>query len=198
MCYLSTKRPASHFKPLSPTPTTIPPIYMNNVAVAVLYMNPTNFQRRKYDCMVIIVDRHSGWIIAFPESRVGLTAERVARQTIFHHWDLFGIPRIVVSDKGPQIAAAFWKTICSYMGVQNAFCHAGYHQGNGRAEVAGKLLKQFMRMVQNVHKGLNWVETLPLALKHLCNAPRQSGYSPYQIILGRDPLLPGLPMPPSF
>ena len=91
---------------------------MANVAVDVFYMNPIKFEGKLFDCMVVIVDRHSGWVIAFPESRVGLTAKRVARQTLFHHWDLFGIPRIVVSDKGPQFAAAFWKTLCSNMGVQ--------------------------------------------------------------------------------
>ena len=83
-------------------------------------MNPIKFEGKLFDCMVVIVDRHSGWVIAFPESRVGLTAKRVARQTLFPHWDLFAIPRIVVSDKGPQFAAALWKTLCSHMDVKNA------------------------------------------------------------------------------
>jgi hypothetical protein len=161
---------------------------MDNVAVDVFYMNPV-----KFDCMIVIVDRHSGWVVAFPESRVGLTAKRVARETLLHHWNLFGIPRVVVSDKGPQFAAAFWKTLCGHMGVQNAYCHAGYHQGNGRAEVAGKILKQFMRKIQTQHSDMNWVEVLPLALKHLQRTPGESGFSPYQILFGREPLHPGIP-----
>jgi hypothetical protein len=34
--------------------------------------------------------------------------------------------------------------LCGHLGIQNAFCHVGYHQGNGKAEVAGKILKNFM------------------------------------------------------
>jgi len=102
----------------------------------------------------------------------------------------------VVSDKGPQFAAAFWKTLCGHLGVQNAYCHAGYHQGNGRAEVAGKILKQFMRKIQNQSADFNWVEILPIALKHLQRTPGESGLSPYQILFGRDPLPPGIPSLP--
>ena len=106
-------------------------------------MNSIKYDGKEYDALVIIVDRLTGWITAIPESRNGLTARRVARQILFHHWDFFGVPRVVVSDKGPQFASAFWKTLCSHLGIQNAFCHVGYHQGNGRAEVAGKILKHF-------------------------------------------------------
>ena len=177
------------------TSTLIPPVPMDNIAIDIFYMNPVTHESSTFDCFVLIVDRHSGWIVAFPENRVGLTAKRVARQTLLHHWDLFGLPRIVVSDKGPQFAAAFWKTLCSQLGIKNAFCHAGYHQGNGRAEVAGKVLKQFMRKIQGEHRDLNWVELLPIALRHLRNTPGLTGYSPYQILFGRNPSLPGIPLP---
>ena len=120
--------------------TLVPPVPMDNIAVDVFYMNPVKYEGMEYDCFVLIVDRHSGWVVAFPEHRAGLTARRVARQALLHHCDIFGTPRVVVSDKGPQFAASFWKTLCSHFGVQTAFCHAGYHQGNGRAKVAGKLI----------------------------------------------------------
>ena len=42
---------------------------------------------------------------------------------------------------------------------------------------------------------MNLFESLPLALKHLRKSPGQSGNSPYHF-LGRDPLLPGLLVPP--
>ena len=180
--------------PIKPTP--IFPVPMDNIAVDVFYMNPITFEGREYDALILIVDRLTGWITAFPENRKGLTASRVARQTIFHHWDLFGVPRVVVSDKGPQFASSFWKTLCSLLGVQNAFCHVGHHQGNGRAEVAGKVLKNFMRKI-STEKGLNWVETLPIALRLLRSAPGESGYSPHELLFGREALRPGIPMLPT-
>ncbi len=100
-----------------------------------------------------------------------------------------------MSDKGPQYASSVWKILCSHLGVQNDFCHLGYHQGNVRAEVAGKILKIFMRKIQDDHKDMNWVELLPIALRKLRTAPGESGYSPHELLFGRQPLLPGLPLP---
>ena len=95
-----------------------------------------------------------------------------------------------MSDKGPQFASAFWQTLCSHLGIQNAFCHVGFHQGNGRAEVAGKILKNFMRKIQDEHNDMNWVELLPIALRKLRSAPGESGHSPFELLFGRQPLLP--------
>lgn len=193
ICQANEHRHTNATFPIQPTP--IPPIPMDNIALDVFYMKPVKYEGKKFDCMIVIVDRHSGWVTAFPETREGLTAKRVARQCLLHHWDLFGIPRVIVSDQGPQFASAFWNTMCAQMGVHNSFCQAGHHRANGRAEVAGKILKNFMRKLQTTRPEWNWVEILPLALKHMRNLPGESGRSPYQIILGRDPLIPGVPLP---
>ena len=175
--------------------TPIPPTPMDNIAIDIFYMNPVKYHGRILDAMVIIVDRHSGWITAFPENRKGLTARKIARQCFLHHWDIFGIPRVVTSDRGPQFASNFWKALCAHFGVQNVFCHVGWHQGNGRAEVAGKILKNFMRKIGSEHPEWNWVELLQPALRKIRQAPGESGLSPHQILFGRDPPLPGIPLP---
>ena len=72
--------------------TLIPPIPMDNIAVDVFYMDPAKFEGQEYDCFVLIVDRHSGWVVAFPEHRLGLTARRVARQAMLHHWNFLASP----------------------------------------------------------------------------------------------------------
>ena len=195
ICQANEHRHVNGKFPMQPTP--IPPVPMDNIAIDVFLMKPTKFEGHQYDCMVVIVERHSGWVTAFPEKREGLTAKRVARQCLLHHWDLFGIPRVVVSDQGPQFAANFWRTLCSHFGVTNTFCQAGHHRANGRAEVAGKILKNFMRKIQTTRPEWNWVEILPAALKHLRTTPGESGLSPYQIILGREPLRAGIPIPPE-
>ena len=59
---------------------------MDNIAVDVFYMDPVKFEGKEYDCFVLIVDRHSGWVVAFSEHRQELTAKRVALQTCSITW----------------------------------------------------------------------------------------------------------------
>ena len=55
--------------PMRPTP--IPPLPMDNIAQDIFTMKPVKFEGQNYDCMAVIVDRHSGWVTAFPERRKG-------------------------------------------------------------------------------------------------------------------------------
>jgi hypothetical protein len=67
-------------------------------------------------------------------------------------------------------------------------------QANGRAEVAGKTLMSFMRRLW-VESGINWVEALPRVLRVYLDTPGESGYSPFQIVFGRDRFVAGAPLP---
>jgi hypothetical protein len=52
-----------------------------------------------------------------------------------------------------------------------------------------------MRKIRDDRKDLNWVELLPVALRLLHNTPGKTGYSPHEILFGRTPLIPGIPLP---
>ena len=119
--------------------TPIYPILMDSVAVDIFHMNPIVIDGKTIDCFVLIVDRLTGWIVAFPESKNGLTAKKIATHTTLHHCNFFGIPRVITSDKGQPFASIFWKTLCAKLGVTNAYCHARFHQGNGRPKLPEKL-----------------------------------------------------------
>ena len=90
--------------------TPIPPVLMDNVAIDIFAMPPEKFAGVTYDCFTACVDRLSGWFIAFPMSRKGLTAEAVAKKIYHRAWSIFGVPRVITSDQGPQFAAAWWRT----------------------------------------------------------------------------------------
>jgi hypothetical protein len=42
-------------------------------------MPPEDFEGDTYNSIIICVDRHSGWIIAIPTNKTGLTSEKVAK-----------------------------------------------------------------------------------------------------------------------
>ena len=73
--------------------TPVPPNVMESVAIDVFYMPKMLHNGKVYDCFVACVDRLSGWVVAIPERRLGLRADKVACKMFRRAWDLFGIPR---------------------------------------------------------------------------------------------------------
>ena len=102
-----------------------------------IYLAPiTTWQGTQHDSLALFVDRHSGWIIAVPTQKLGLTAEKLGHLMIEHGWNIFGVPSIITSDQGPQYVGPWWRTICARLGVRNAYSQAHKPQSNGRAEIA--------------------------------------------------------------
>ena len=92
-----------------------------------------------FDGMVICVDRHSGWIVALPVNKVGLTGEKLARQLLDKWLDMGGgIPAVITSDQGSQFVSTWFRTMCASLGIRQAFSQAYRPQANGRAERAGR------------------------------------------------------------
>jgi len=139
-----------------------------------------------------MVDRHSGWIIARPCRRQGLTAEKTAHLMLDGGWEIFAVPSIITSDQGSQLVGQWWKTMCAQLGIRQAFSQAYRPQANGRAEVAGKTLIGILRKVW-VDDKINWVEPLPRVLRMYHDNPGESRLSPFQVVFGREHNLGGLP-----
>jgi len=155
-------------------------------------MPPETWQGVEYDCILVCVDRFSGWIIAKPTQKLGLTAGKAAHVLLDDGWDIYGIPTTITSDQGPQFVGVWWKTMCSRLGIRHAYSQAHRPQSNGRAEVAGHQIISLLRKM-NADGDINWVEALPRALRIHHDTIGPSGLSPYQIVFGRERNLPGLP-----
>jgi len=173
---------------MAPIPETI----FAHICVDIFSMPSECYEGEWYDCVVVWVDRLSGWILARATQKRGLTAEKTASIMIDAGWDVFGIPETITSDQGPQFAGNFFRTICARMGIRQAFSHAYRPQGNGRAEMAGKQVITLLRKL-NEESGINWVEALPRALFTHHGIPGETGLSPHQIVFGRDRNVTGIP-----
>ena len=115
--------------------TPIPPKIMTSVSMDLFSPPITTWQGTQYDSLALCVDRHSGWIIAVPTQKLGLTAEKLGHLMIEHGWNIFGVPSIITNDQGPQYVGPWWQTICARLGVRNAYSQAHTPQSNGRAEM---------------------------------------------------------------
>jgi len=131
-----------------------------------------------------------------PTTHAHHTAEKAAHLLLDGGWTNWGIPTTVTSDQGPQFAGRWYRTMCGRLGIRQAFSQAYHPQANGRAEVAGRQLKDVLRKL-HAEDGINWVEALPRALRYIHDRVGEGGLSPYKILFGRDRPLAGLPYTPE-
>ena len=77
----------------------------DSVCIDVFSMPPVRWQGEDYDCMVLCVDRLSGWLLARPTIYKGLTAEKTAHLLLDHGWNEMGIPSLITS---PMLHSVIW------------------------------------------------------------------------------------------
>ena len=126
----ATKSP-NHSTAGNPVYTAIPEAPMRSVAMDVFAMPEVNVEGETYDCVILAVDRHSGYIVAVPGKKskkkdkrdkhgVGLQAKTVANAMIRHWLTIFDVPAVICSDRGSQFVGTWFKTMCKHMGIPHA------------------------------------------------------------------------------
>ena len=117
----ATKSP-NHSTAGNPVYTAIPEAPMRSVAMDVFAMPEVTVEGETYDCVILAVDRHSGYIVAVPGKKskkkdkkdkhgVGLQAKTVANAMIRHWLTIFDVPAVICSDRGSQFVGTCFKTM---------------------------------------------------------------------------------------
>jgi hypothetical protein len=181
-------------------PFPVPPKIMWSVAIDLFNLPEVEFEGGRYNTLVVCVDRHSGWTVAVPMKGTGpngkgVTGAQVANAMVRHQWRPFGIPSVITSDRGSHFVGAWWQTLCAALGIRLAYAQAYHHQANGRAERAGQEILERARKI-HVENRISWVEALPQILDRLHDTPGETGWSPYEILFGRQRPLAGKPYTP--
>ena len=78
-----------------------------------------------------------------------VSAADTARLYLHHIWKHHGLPRKVVSDRGPQCVAEFMRELYRTLGVKLAATMAYHHQGDRQTEWINQELEQFLRLFIN-------------------------------------------------
>ncbi len=107
-----------------------------------------NLEWRSFQCHAVCFDRGSGWHIAVPQQRKGLTAKKSRTCDVRNCWEPFGVPSIITSDRGTQFAA--WSVFAGVSPSSWWSC-----RGN-RREFCRKSRTNWMRIGLNCY---HWSET---------------------------------------
>jgi hypothetical protein len=175
--------------------TPVPDKIFASVCLDVFSMPNTVWLGQPYDCYLLCVDRLTGWMVARPTTKQGLTGERAAHLLLDASWGDVGVPSVVTCDQGPQFVSQWFVTLCARQGIRLAYSQAHRPQANGRAEVCGRILQLALRKM-HCSQGINWVEALPRALRYQHDTVGEFGVSPYVLVFGRERNLAGIPWQP--
>ena len=199
----ATKSP-NHSTAGNPVYTAIPEAPMRSVAMDVFAMPEVTVGGETYDCVILAVDRHSGYIVAVPGKKskkkdkkdkhgVGLQAKIVANAMIRHWLTIFDVPAVICSDRGSQFVGTWFKTMCKHMGIRHAKTLAYHSRSNGWAEVAGRQMFERFRQLHIDEPGRNWYNSLWRVLQAYHDLPGPTGLSPDRILFLRDRVSRTLP-----
>ena len=85
----------------------------------------------------------------------------VARLSLHHIWKLYGLPKCVVSDHGPQFIASFTKELYRLLGIQLSSSTAWHPQMDRQMERVNQELDQFLCLFVNEWQN-DWYDLLPI------------------------------------
>ena len=129
---------------------------IESVSMDVSSMPEVKVGKDTYDCVVIIVRRHLGYLVAVPAKKKGLTAKEVAEKIIKHWLAFFNIPATICSDNTLQLTGGWFKAMCAYMRVRHATSVAHLSRSNGRAELADRHVFEMLRKLHLENPKKNW------------------------------------------
>ena len=91
-----------------------------------------------------------------------LSSVGTAQLYIQHIWKHHGLPKRVISDRGPQFMAEFTREIDHLLGIKLAATMAYHPQGDGQMERVNQELEQFLCLFTNQWQD-DWDNLLPIA-----------------------------------
>ena len=142
--------------------------------------------------VLIVIDVFTRYSFAFPtRDQKATTVAKILKEQIF---DKFGAPDRLLSDQGRNFVSSLIKQLCSCYGVEKVRTTAYHPQGNACCERFNRTLHGLLlTMDNNVKK--KWPEHVSALVAHYNMTPHATtGYSPFQVLFGREPKMPRDPV----
>jgi len=114
-----------------------------------------------YDSIMVAVDS-AGKCSHFVETVTTVNATGAANLYLRNIWKLHGLPRKVISDRGPQFVAAFIKELYRLLGIEATTSTAYHPQTDGQTERVNQELEQYLWLFVRERQD-DWYTLLPLA-----------------------------------
>ena len=118
-------------------------------------------ESNKKDAIMVVVDSVTKQS-HFVGTVTTLPGAGTAQLYLQHIWKHHGLPKKVVSDRGPQLVAEFTKELYRILGIKLAATTAYHPQGDGQMERVNQELEQYLCLFTNQRQD-DWDNLLPFA-----------------------------------
>jgi hypothetical protein len=138
------------------------------------------------DAILNIVDHYTKQIHLFPVT-TQLTADGVASIYFEQVFLLHGIPKNIISDRGPQFAARSMHALYKRLGIDAGLTTAYHPQANGQVEHKNQEVEIYLKLFTGKRQD-DWADLLPTA-EFVINSRLNSamGHTPFELLYGYTP-----------
>ena len=98
----------------------------------------------KMDAILIIMDRFTK-MIRLKATTTSLSSEGVAKIYRDKIWKIHGIPKMILSDRGPQFASKFMEDLTRVLGTKRKLSTAYHPQTDGQTKRINQEIGMFLR-----------------------------------------------------
>ena len=138
--------------------------------------------------VLVLTDAFTKWVVAVPV--IDQTAKTVLK-VVQHEWiEKYGIPEQLHSDQGKAFESEIVKEVCKHYGIHKTRTSPYNPRGNGITERYNRTMYGHLRTLAHEEKK-HWTEHLSgLVYWYNVTPHTTTGYSPYAMMFGREPVLP--------
>jgi transposase InsO family protein len=137
-----------------------------------------------FDSIWVIIDRLTK-IAHFLPVKVKYTLSTYVELYIARILSLHGVPKTMVSDRGPQFISKFWEELHKSLGTKFLHSSAYHPQTSGQTERVSQILEDMLQACV-LEFPQKWIECLPLAEFSYNNSYQESiKMAPFEALYGR-------------
>ncbi|CAF1433061.1 unnamed protein product [Rotaria sp. Silwood1] len=165
--------------------------------VSMDFWGPTpQFSANGNKYVLVITDYYTRYVVAcpLPNNTATSTAKSFVEQFIFK----FGIPRRLITDQGVHFNNELIKNLTALLGTHHIQTSAYHPQANGLVERFNATFHPQLSKLYDTELN-NWDDYLaPVIYAYNTGIQSTIGYSPFQLMFGRHPILPLNHTPSTF
>ena len=150
-----------------------------------------------YNAIMVVVDRFTKFSHFIP-CDTHVTGPETVQLFIDNVFSLHGLPKEIISDRGPQFTSKFYDGLLRNLGIQPCRSTAYHPQSDGQTERTNQTLETYLRCYTSANHD-DWKELLPLAQFAYNNSSHSStGVSPFYATYGYNPSFTISPRPAAM
>ena len=140
-----------------------------------------------YDSLMVAVDHDITKAIVLMPCNKTINAMETAELYLNQVFRRFGLPRTIISDRGPQFASKVFQELCNQLGIKSKMSTAYHPQTDGQTERTNQEIEAYLRIycANNPHKWADRLGTLEFA--HNIHTHTVTKQSPFKLLLGYEP-----------